>query len=383
MKPADRTRPTRLRFPDLPTDTMSFTTPHGPSVRGRRWQTLLRVAVCAGGLLLAGCHEQVYQAGKLPLELSAIRAASPRKVDLSRLSRSSAHTDLIYPGDVIQVTVATGLEEKTPESWPLRVLDNGEVNVPLVGPVRVVGMLLTDAEQAIRHESIARKVYRDPHVSVLLRDRKVIRVTVVGAVENPGTYELPAANNDLLHALVAAGGLTEEASTIVEIRALPGSLTPPPGPGDPRRTVAQTGEVRIDLITAADGLSPPYQIVDGSVIMVREQEPRTVQVIGLVRKPDQFEIKPDKELRLLDAIALAGGRTMEFADKVHIIRQLDTMQEPVVIAASVRAAKRGAKDNLLLATGDVVSVEETPLTLTYGTINNFIRFGFTSAIPGM
>jgi polysaccharide export outer membrane protein len=130
-------------------------------------------------------------------------------------------------------------------------------------------------------------------------------------------------------------------------------------------------------------MMPDYRIADGSVIMVREQDPRTVQVIGLVRKPDQFEIKPDKELHLLDVIALANGRTLEFADKVHIIRQLDGMQEPIVIAASVKAAKRGGPDNLLLATGDVVSVEETPLTFTYSTINNFLRFGFTSAIPGL
>jgi polysaccharide export outer membrane protein len=117
--------------------------------------------------------------------------------------------------------------------------------------------------------------------------------------------------------------------------------------------------------------------------MVREQDPRMIQVIGLVRKPEQFEIKPDKELRLLDAIALANGRTMEIADKVHIIRQLDGMKEPAVIAASVRAAKGGGPDNLLLAAGDIVSVEETPLTFTYGTINHVIRFGFTSAIPGL
>ena len=55
--------------------------------------------------------------------------------------------------------------------------------------------MLTDAEQVIRHESITRKVFRDPHVSVLMRDRKSLSVTVVGAVKEPGTYELAAANN--------------------------------------------------------------------------------------------------------------------------------------------------------------------------------------------
>jgi polysaccharide biosynthesis/export protein len=338
------------------------------------------VALCLAG---SGCQEHVYKAGKLPLEFAASRQGSPRKVDLSRLARTAAQTEVIYPGDVVEVTVATGIEDKTPESWPLRVGDNGEINVPLVGPLRVAGLLLTDAEQTIRHASITRKVFRDPHVAVLLKERKSIRVTVIGAVKNPNTYELPAANNDLLHALVAAGGLTDDASTIVEIRSLPGYPGLAAGDHPARASVAQQGEVRIDLLPASQGVMPEYRIEDGSVIMVREREPRTIQVIGLVRKADQFEIKPDRELRLLDAIALANGRTMEIADKVHIIRQLDGMRQPVVIAASVRAAKAGAPDNLLLAAGDVVSVEETPLTFTVGTINNFIRFGFTSAIPGL
>jgi len=88
-------------------------------------------------------------------------------------------------------------------------------------------------------------------------------------------------------------------------------------------------------------------------------------------------------VRLLDAIALANGRTMQLADKVHVIRQLDTMKEPILIAASMKEAKRGGPANLRLGPGDIVSVEETPLTFTVGTIRSFIRFGFSSAIPGL
>jgi polysaccharide export outer membrane protein len=86
-------------------------------------------------------------------------------------------------------------------------------------------------------------------------------------------------------------------------------------------------------------------------------------------------------MRLLDAIALAGGRNLQIADQVHVIRNLEGA-EPIVIEASMRQAKRGGAANLLLAAGDVVSVEETPLTFTVGTIQSFVRFGFTSAIPG-
>jgi len=309
---------------------------------------------------------------------------STRKVDLSRLAQSTVQSELIYPGDVIEVTIATGVEERSPVSWPLRVSDRGEIKIPLLGSVTVAGLLLTDAEQLLRHESIARRVFRDPHVSVLLTSRKTIRVTVVGAVNSPGSKDLPAANADLLSALLAAGGLTEEASTIVEIRKVPDLSSGPPAAGDDgRTTVAYGNSIQIDLIAASEGISPDYRIVDGSVIMVREREPKTIQVIGLVRKPAQFEIPTDQEVRLLDAIALAGGRTLQFADKVQVVRQLDDMSEPVVIAASVRDAKRGGASNLRLAPGDIVSVEETPLTFTVGTIQSFVRFGFSAAVPGL
>lgn len=330
----------------------------------------------------AGCQSATYQAAKLPPEIAAGRVDSARKVDLSSLARTSVRSEAIYPGDVVEVTIATGLEEKSPERWPLRVSDAGDVGVPLVGTVHVAGLLLPDAEQAIRHECINRRLYRDPQVSVLLRNRKTVRVSVVGAVAKPGTYELPSVNCDLLAALIAAGGLTPEASTIVEIRNMP-DATAVYTAANPSRTVAQTGSVRIDLIAAGHGLNPDYRIEDGSVIMVREQEPKTIQVIGLVRKPDQLKIPPDEEVRLLDAIAMAGGLTTELADKVHVIRNLESSDQPVVIQASMREAKRGGSANLRLAPGDVVSVEETPLTFTVSTIQNFIRFGFSAAIPGL
>lgn len=325
----------------------------------------------------------MYKAASLPPEMIAPENPSARRVELSRMSRTHLQNDVIYPGDVIQVTIATGLEERAPQSWPLRVSDQGEVNVPLVGRVRVAGLPLTDAEQLIRHESIARRLYRDPMVSVAMEHRKSIRVTVFGAVNEPGSYELPAANGDLMSALVAAGGLTDKASTVVEIRNTGQTSTTQFASQPGVETVAEAGTVRIDLVSASQGMQPDYQVRDGSVIMVREQEPKTVHVIGLVRKPDQYELEPGKEMRLLDALARAGGRTMEIADKVYIIRNLDERQEPVLIAASVRAAKQDGNENLLLAPGDVVSVEETPLTFTLGTLQGFVRMGFSSSIPGL
>ncbi len=171
------------------------------------------------GVWMCGCRSATtYRAADLPTSWRAVEVSSPGAIDLSLMARQSANTDQIYPGDVLDITVATGVEEQLPQTWPVRVAADGQVNIPLVGPVRVAGLMLPEAEEEIRQVSVQREIYRDPHVAVLMKQRRMIRVRVVGAVESPGVYELPAAGSDLLAALVAAGGFNEKAGTVVEIR---------------------------------------------------------------------------------------------------------------------------------------------------------------------
>ena len=102
--------------------------------------------------------------------------------------------------------------------------------------------------------------------------------------------------------------------------------------------------------------------------------------MGLVVKPQQLELPPNQDVRLLDAIAMAGGTKLSLADKVLVIRQSPVGMEPAVIKVSINQAKTDGVSNLLLAHGDVVSVEETPTTFLLGTMNRFIRLGLTSSI---
>ena len=345
-----------------------------------------------------GCQQRLYYAHSLPPELAAPRVVNVQRLDLSRLARDTAKADTIYPGDVLDYLVVTGLEDKLPESVPLRVGEDGAIDVPLVGPVPVAGLELTAAERVLHDESIRRDVYRAPQISLVVRNRRSHGVTVVGAVEKPGLHEIAAPNSNLFEAIVAAGGFTKDASTIIEIRQPSQPVvannpadwpladeqrgTPAEFAGLRRRATAMTPPrtQRIHLEEAAVTGVGDFQLPDGSVVMVMKQPERAVHVIGLVKKADQYKLPIDQDLRLLDAIALAGGRTMEVADKVHIIRQPPN-GPPVIIEASVREAKADSVSNLRLAMGDVVSVEETPLTFALGTLQTFFRFGFSAALP--
>ena len=141
-------------------------------------------------------------------------------------------------------------------------------------------------------------------------------------------------------------------------------------------SAAATDAVRIDLIAATHApATSSFPLRDGAVVMVRPQTPRYVHVLGLVNRPDQFEIPPSKNLRVLDAIALAGGRSVTIANRVFVIRQSPYGQSPKLIEVSMMKAKSDPAENLLLADGDVVSVEETFTTLVLGMFQQFIRVG--------
>ncbi|MDP7018906.1 MAG: polysaccharide biosynthesis/export family protein [Pirellulaceae bacterium] len=323
--------------------------------------------------LSCGCQASgSYNAASLPAALAAPPVQSSRQLNLSHLSSANFRSDVIQPGDLVEVTISTGLADDDGVGKPVRVNDYGSAEVPLVGQIQLAGLQLTQAEEAIGRESVTRGIYRTPSVAVGLKQRKTNHVTVMGAVKQPGDTYLPAANSNLLSALSAAGGLSKEAGTIVDIRH------PTYFDG---RVMAPPRSQRIDLAVATRQ-GGDFRLLDGASVTVIEKPLQAIHVIGLVHRPDQFEMPENQELRLLGAIALAGGRRLQLADKVKVIRTLPGNRAPVTINASVRSAKSDPAANMRLAAGDVVSVEETPTTFTIETLRSFIRFGFSSAIPG-
>jgi polysaccharide biosynthesis/export protein len=338
---------------------------------------------CGGGRL--------YHATNLPIEFLAPKVENAQTVDLSRLATFSVSSELIDRGDVLEVTIETGYGVERGSTTPVRVADDGTAHVPLVGKVPVAGLELEAAEQAIASAAVQRGVFRSPSVTVVMRRQRSNKITVIGAVESPGVYELPRASSQLLAAIVEAEGLSEDAGTDVEIRRpartivtaapeQPNSNYGAP-PAKPQTTTRPATSTRINLVEAAEQGSGGMYLEDGDVVMVERRAPQPVHVIGLVNKAGQFELPPSQDLHLLDVIALAGGTSSQVADKIHVIRRPPGQQEPVVIEVSLGEAKRDGKGNLRLAPGDVVSVEQTPATVMLGALNNFVRFGLSGTIP--
>ena len=376
------------------------------SILGRVWSARAK-AMLAIVLLVpfavgaTGCATTQYYAADLPPQLNAPAIENPQIIDLTKFAIPAASNELIDRGDVLEVTISAGLSEKDTFTFPVRVNERGVANLPVIGDVALAGLELEGSEAAIIAAAVQRGLYRAPHVTVTMKRQRMNRITVVGAVKEPGIFELPRGASDLLAALTEAGMLADDAGIHVQIRYPTGSSRgtsmPPPVAQRGRDSVSAVGHsfdsakatsnirprsIRVNLVSAAKGGSKGYPLQDGAIVMVEKRDPKPVHVMGLVKKPGRYEFPVREELRVLDAIALAGGISSTVANKVFVIRRLPTHPKPFVIRLTIHQAKRNGDVNLRLMPGDIVTVEKTPGTVVLEALY-LINFGVGASLNAL
>jgi polysaccharide export outer membrane protein len=361
-----------------------------PNLEIRRPSVFGFALLCAVGF---GCQSVTpFPANGLPENLQAKIPASPHTLDLSKFSGPPSSAEQIERGDVLDVTISAGLNEKEVATIPVRVDESGRIELPEIGPVQIGGLSLINAEQAIAQTSIQRGLYRRPNVTVVMKKQRSNRITVVGAVETPGTIELPRGNSFLMNAIVSAGGLAADAGTQVKIRqpsfsedqnrwATNGQIHQASFRGNSQSPPAMR-LVQLDLNKdpGANSTNPGKDYLsDGAVITVERRELDPVHVVGLVKRPGQYDYPANSELRLFGAVALAEGSASKVADKVFVIRRSPS-GEFVTIEASLTEAKGNPAENLVIAPGDIISVEQSAATVALDIVN-FIRLGVGTNLP--
>ena len=153
-------------------------------------------------------------------------------------------------GDTFQVRVFG--EENMGGTF--QVQEDGTIDFPLLGRIPVSGK--TQAQvAALLEEALADGYLRNPHVTVVLTGRENLEVSVLGQVQQPGTFPY-VEQLSLVQAISDAGGLTELAYR----RRV--KLT--------RKTAAgvRTFEVSVKAIT--DGREQDIPLQPGDIIFVPE-----------------------------------------------------------------------------------------------------------------
>ncbi len=210
------------------------------STRSRR---LTRLWLSLGLMsLLAACHGTSHMAKELPQpDPLALATVQPEY----RLS----------PGDVLLVKVfqVDDLERQ------IRVDNDGNVTLPLIGSVSAAGKGVAEFEREVADRY--RKSYlQDPQVSVFVQEANGRRVTVTGAVDEPGIYPVIGANLTLQQAIAQAKGVSNIASrgNIIVFRTVQG-----------QKMIA-----RFDLGDIEHGKSPDPEIYGGDIVVVYRSDAR-------------------------------------------------------------------------------------------------------------
>jgi polysaccharide export outer membrane protein len=155
---------------------------------------------------------------------------------------------IIGVGDVIEIQVF-GDESMSTKG---RVLADGTITMPLVGPVTVVGK--TPEALAASLEPQLHRWIQVPKVTVILLESQV-SVAVIGEVKTPGVVDLgtPAG---VLQALAKAGGMTEFAdwSGIYVLRS--------------RGKSTQRIRFRYSALVEAEPAAARFQLKTGDVLVV-------------------------------------------------------------------------------------------------------------------
>jgi len=235
-------------------------------------------------------------------------------------------------GDVIEVEA---YQEKE-ISGKFTVNATGAVTFPLLGSVVVAGK--TPADVADLLESLLEKDY---YVDVQLKvDVAVFAsqpVTLLGEVQNPGTYYLEG-RMTLTELLAKAGGLRPSAGPVLELRRtarVEGEGAPPPMDFPTAKLL--TGEVGRDVVLQA-----------GDVLFVSAK--KIFFISGEVARPGQYEISLG--LTLMQAISQAGGVGKFASQAIEIHR--DVEGEKQILSFDLSQIRKGRSADPAVLPGDVI-----------------------------
>ncbi|MBW3599873.1 MAG: polysaccharide biosynthesis/export family protein [Planctomycetes bacterium] len=408
---------------------------------------LLLVLLCSGCTsVLSPIHG--IPARRLPPQFLAPPRADLVQIDLSMLRQDPPDEYLLGPGDILGIFVegVLGNPEEAPPvhfpeaesplppaiGFPIPVREDGTISLPLIPPVLVRGMTTAQAEQAIRAEYTQKRQIlqpgRDGIIVTLIKERthQVIVVREDGGTSQlsvgagglvtgslrKGTGDivnLPAYQNDILHALAETGGLPgldaknevvviksrlanrdQYAALLQEFYACSAGdpcVCPPPPPDGP-------GVIRIPL-RVPPGFIPnlrPQDIIleDGDIVYVEAREAEVFYTAGLL-PGGQHPVPRDYDITVLAAMGIAGGGIDQGGGggggsvvggggigglggapptQLYVLRQLPCRQQ-VTIAVDLVRAVNDPRENILVAPGDT-------LILRYKTREEVLNFSLAT-----
>jgi protein involved in polysaccharide export with SLBB domain len=306
--------------------------------------------------------------------------------------------------------------------YPVPIRDDGYISLPLISPVRVEGLTVGEAEsKIIRAYTKDKKILlegNDKIIVTLMRRRTynvlVIREDLSGSNTTQNSLnrnqvylddtkrsesfsiELPAYENDVLHALSETGGMPSEIAKN-EIVVLRGGMNNPnsmnsivqavgaPAVGMEAKTLDQANVIRIP-IRGEEGSFPNLSeaditLEDGDVLFIEGRE-RDVFYTGGLLEGGRFPLPRDFEIDVLEAISMAGGIEQQGGTRVGTTippTQVTVLRkcgcEQVAIDVDLRYVYAEPSERVIIQPGDMIVLEYRKDETVKNAFLSVLQFG--------
>jgi polysaccharide export outer membrane protein len=225
-----------------------------------------------------------------------------------------------------------------------RVADNGAIEIPLLGELAVAG--LTAAEVRVRLEStLTAKYVNRANVSVVVKEFANKPVSIVGAVQRPGSLNISGRWN-LLQAITAAGGLTDNAGRrIYVLRKADNGLS-------------DTLEIDTEDLFRGNASMWNIPIYPSDVVNVQARTKVRVFCLGEVKLPGALEFESDDRISVLSVLAKAGGLSDRASNTIRIKRRGQDGRDEEILVNYGRIVS-GKDPDPTLKPDDVIVVKES------------------------
>ena len=252
---------------------------------------------------------------------------------------------ILGPGDLLEIRVFQVEELNT----TVRVGLTGTITLPLLGQLRAADLTPLELQFKIANR-LAEKYVQDPQVTIFVQEYQNQPVSIIGAVEKPGVYQLTT-RKTLIEMLSLAGGLAKKNTQPAGRTVL---ITRPEGFGDlqPADGLEVLGPHKVAvnlrglLYSQQEHLN--IQIRPRDIIIVSKAD--VIYVAGEVKQPGGFVLDDEEKVTVLQALAMARGFDRYPAKgSARIIRRFEDGSRQEIPVHLGKILKGKSPDPLLIA----------------------------------
>jgi polysaccharide export outer membrane protein len=256
---------------------------------------------------------------------------------------------VLGPND--RITVRCMNADEFPQA-PVRIDSDGEVTLPFVGRLKLAGLTVSGAEHEL--QAALSRYIRQPEVELNVVESHSQPVSVFGAVNSPGVYQLEG-DKTLSEILSMAGGLRKDAGLQLKVtRDVSRGPLPLPSAVKDSSGQFQVADVAIDGLVRGNTPAANIEIKPYDVISVPQAD--LVYVVGQVRKPGGFTVTGREGLTVLQALAMAEGLDRTSAPKKARIVRKSGESGRQDVPVNLEAILSGNSKDVLLQADDILFV---------------------------